>query len=308
MTKPSNVYKITCKINSKIYIGKANDPKKRWSRHKNPDKKKIYYLQAAIIKHGAENFSMEVIEKYDSEKEAYAGEKYYIKLLNAKDKTIGYNLTDGGIGSFGRICSDAERLKKSVGMTEYWKKNIHPSKGKKYTEEEYKTIFSKETRRKISDKNSGSGNGMYDKTHSFDKRKEMSIKMIESKSKTDNIYKPFSAEVIEQIKKASREGKSGLVPDDQKDIIIELYNTGSYTKKDLGIKFNLEEVTIKHIIRKWPKIRANNPKYLTLEQKTEIIEAYLSNKYTDQQIVDKLQITLIVLNRVLMAYKKESKV
>jgi hypothetical protein len=132
--------------------------------------------------------------------------------------------------------------------------------------------------------------------------------MIESKSKTDNIYKPFSAEVIEQIKKASREGKSGLVPDDQKDIIIELYNTGSYTKKDLGIKFNLEEVTIKHIIRKWPKIRANNPKYLTLEQKTEIIEAYLSNKYTDQQIVDKLQITLIVLNRVLMAYKKESKV
>lgn len=68
------IYKITNKINQKIYIGKTRyTPSYRWSQHvyaalKAKDKEEYdYLLHRAIRKYGVENFLIEVIEEGQDE-------------------------------------------------------------------------------------------------------------------------------------------------------------------------------------------------------------------------------------------------
>lgn len=99
-----HVYKITNIVNSKIYIGKANDPQKRLSSHLHsalysvsPYNKK-YYIHNAIKKYGWDNFTFEIIEYCMSEDEAYILEAMWIKFYDSNNRNKGYNLTAGGRG------------------------------------------------------------------------------------------------------------------------------------------------------------------------------------------------------------------
>lgn len=93
------IYKITNKINGKVYIGKTlNSIQKRWREHLNDSKRRRYEkrpLYSAINKYGEENFEIEQIEEcsYDilNERECYWIE-YYGSFKN------GYNATIGGDG------------------------------------------------------------------------------------------------------------------------------------------------------------------------------------------------------------------
>ena len=99
---PTNagIYKITCKLNNKIYIGKTTNIQKRLCRHKlNSMKDKgSNYFQNATIKYGWDSFEvevLEVVENFDKEKDNNAlleRESQYIELYDATDKTKGYNL------------------------------------------------------------------------------------------------------------------------------------------------------------------------------------------------------------------------
>lgn len=102
------IYKITNKINNKIYIGKSINIKERWITHiresniSNEQWDSNYRgvktpFHSAIRKYGTENFTFEVLEECDRE-QLNDKEKYWIKELNATNRNIGYNVTLGGDG------------------------------------------------------------------------------------------------------------------------------------------------------------------------------------------------------------------
>ena len=91
------VYKITNKINNKIYIGITNNIKKRWDNEKsypsNPKKRQV--IQNAIHKYGAENFVFEVLHRNISVEKAVELECQLIKENNSLVPN-GYNVHPGG--------------------------------------------------------------------------------------------------------------------------------------------------------------------------------------------------------------------
>ena len=103
-----DIYKITNKVNNKIYIGKTErNANVRWNEHKQEymrDKYKNNKFYNALKKYGLNNFYLEIIEtNILSKEELNIKEKYYIELYDAKNDAIGYNTADGGDG--GRIIS-----------------------------------------------------------------------------------------------------------------------------------------------------------------------------------------------------------
>lgn len=88
------IYKITNKINEKIYVGQSVDIIDRWRRHKIA--KDDYVIHQAIRKYGVENFIFEIIEECSRE-ELDDKEKYWIIQCESFSKN-GYNMTPGGQG------------------------------------------------------------------------------------------------------------------------------------------------------------------------------------------------------------------
>jgi group I intron endonuclease len=88
------IYKITNKIDSKIYIGQTkNDLEERWKQHRRKNSN-CRYISYAFKKYGIDNFKFELIcisfdEKLDEI------EKYYIKKFDCLVPN-GYNLREGG--------------------------------------------------------------------------------------------------------------------------------------------------------------------------------------------------------------------
>ena len=59
--KVRGIYKVTNKINGKVYIGQSVDIGRRWRQHMTAEDD--IYFHKAIQKYGVENFEWEVIEK-----------------------------------------------------------------------------------------------------------------------------------------------------------------------------------------------------------------------------------------------------
>ena len=94
------IYKITNKINNKIYIGKTSSTiKKRWQEHCNDSEKRgaeSRPLYSAMNKYGINNFIIEQIEEVNTDEEACEKEKYWIEFYGSFK--YGYNATKGGDG------------------------------------------------------------------------------------------------------------------------------------------------------------------------------------------------------------------
>jgi group I intron endonuclease len=97
------IYKITNKVNGKVYIGKTNllEPLERWVQHRADYKRKKLekrIIYQAMNKYGIDNFIFEVIEKTDNdiERERFYIEEYksYVGFIDCN----GYNATLGGDG------------------------------------------------------------------------------------------------------------------------------------------------------------------------------------------------------------------
>ncbi len=100
------VYKITCLINNKLYIGfTKNTPKNRLKQHfSNSIKKNKNKLARAIIKYGRINFITETIFTSLDKEEALNKEIHYIKYFDTLKN--GYNCNEGGTDGNGRVVSD----------------------------------------------------------------------------------------------------------------------------------------------------------------------------------------------------------
>lgn len=115
------VYIVHNIVNNKVYVGKTNDPKKRWRKHveaamsDREDHK--FYIHRAIKKYGADNFIFTSIQEFGTEREQDLAEKYWIRYFNSRNNKFGYNLTDGGEGCVGRIVSQPTKDKISSSLT-----------------------------------------------------------------------------------------------------------------------------------------------------------------------------------------------
>src|SRR5574344_2694860 len=88
------IYKITNKINKKVYIGQSRNIKQRLNEHKNHLNRNIHHnshLQNAWNKYGEINFKMEIIEECAIEI-INEKEKEYINIYKSYNRKYGYNI------------------------------------------------------------------------------------------------------------------------------------------------------------------------------------------------------------------------
>lgn len=111
------IYKITNKINGKLYIGQSTRTlEERWKdyikdfKYVTPGKKNYRPIIAALQKYGLENFQIELLEDGIQDKEILdALEIKYIREYDAANPELGYNVELGG-NSVGKH-SEATKLK-----------------------------------------------------------------------------------------------------------------------------------------------------------------------------------------------------
>ena len=87
------IYKTTCLVNGKIYIGKHEG-----SENDNYlGSGEIFSL--ALRKYGKENFKREILRRCETLHELRIWEHVYIKKYHSQDPNIGYNIADGDVNS-----------------------------------------------------------------------------------------------------------------------------------------------------------------------------------------------------------------
>ena len=89
------IYKITNKVNDKVYIGQSIRPvKKRFNRHLNDalNNKLDTHFARAIRKYGKDNFICEVIDTATNQNDLTLKEQYWIRYYDSHH--LGYNETD----------------------------------------------------------------------------------------------------------------------------------------------------------------------------------------------------------------------
>lgn len=221
------IYRVTNKVNGKIYIGKTNNCDKRLKDHISQAlrKSKCNYFQYAILKYGKDNFIIDVLEKNESEKETFELEKKWIKILKSNHKDIGYNLTEGGEGSSGYTHSDEWKNNMSLKMT-----------GK---------IRSKNYCFNIAKAKLGKNNGMFERTHSNETKQKM------SEFQKNRIRRKLTEEeknIISQKVKAV--GKQPRISVETKNNVKQLYASGQFSKRQLSENLGLKYNTVVKILRK----------------------------------------------------------
>lgn len=103
------IYKITNKINNKVYIGQSVNIKRRWKDHIRGNKKCSSLIHSAINKYGVDSFDFEVLFEFNRVNYDLMNilEIAYIKYFNSLSPN-GYNLDSGGKN---KIPSDDTRKK-----------------------------------------------------------------------------------------------------------------------------------------------------------------------------------------------------
>lgn len=156
------IYKITNKVNGKIYIGQTiGTIQNRWNSHCR--NKKFSLITAAINKYGRENFTIEEIAKCETREELNMREAMFIYAFGSHKRDIGYNIMEGGDNH----TTHSEETKAIIAekarniSDETRKKMSDAKKGKKQSPEvvakRIKTgrVWSEESKRKSSEKQKG---------------------------------------------------------------------------------------------------------------------------------------------------------
>ena len=136
--KKPGLYKLTCKVNGKVYIGETQNLYNRINQHRRNTENQV--VSKAIRKHSWENFEIEIIDTFDTidNIELLALETAYIEFYDCLAKNEkGYNVC-----IFSNNC---------IGIK-----------------------HSEETKAKLSELNKGQNNSFYGKKHSKETKRKMS--------------------------------------------------------------------------------------------------------------------------------------
>lgn len=179
-----SIYRITNKINNKIYIGQAADVSKRWYDHRAAVRlnKPKQIIHRAMIKHGIENFDFEVIACCLSQEDANETETICVTQYNSYIKNgHGYNSTFGGYNApkteewkqsmrnwHASMSEEGKEKRREMSrrmMTNLIKTKGHPGLGLKRTPEQLERLkqarlnnpveYTPEIRKKMSDSHIG---------------------------------------------------------------------------------------------------------------------------------------------------------
>lgn len=138
------IYLIYNLINQKCYVGKSINVYARMRDHILELNNKTHvntHLKHSWNKYGEENFQFLLLEKVENESDINEREMYYIRLLESKNHSYGYNLTEGGEGSTGFAHSDESKVLLSLKAKERLKdKTNHPLYGKKHSDKAKKRM------------------------------------------------------------------------------------------------------------------------------------------------------------------------
>ena len=154
------IYRFTCKLNNKSYIGQTIRPERRYKDHCKAEGDS--YIHNAIRTHGLENFEYVVQENIEANDPVELKhtlnerEQYWISYYDSYNN--GYNNTIGGDGSaFWKHSGDHKRFASYAFL------------GKRHTDET-KSILSEKAKIRLSDPTK---NGMYGKHHTDEAKQKM---------------------------------------------------------------------------------------------------------------------------------------
>jgi group I intron endonuclease len=173
----SGIYKISCLINNKFYIGSSFDIEGRIKKHfKQLEKNKHTnpHLQYAYNLYGKSNFKWDIIEKCDVEK-LLEIEQEWMDKTKCYDRNIGFNNCIKSDSPFGYKHTDENKkimseLKKGKKLNlETVHKISQSNKGKKRTAEQ---------KEKMSKSKLGNKNPMYGKKEDFEHKKNRMKNML----------------------------------------------------------------------------------------------------------------------------------
>ncbi len=172
------IYKITNKVNNKVYIGQTiNTIEQRFQRHINDAINNILdtHLARAIRKYGKENFYTELIDTANTQDELNLKEQYWIRFYNSVNE--GYNETDaiyksGGNTYQSKTNDELNVIKEKIRKTKIGSKNPNSKSIKCFnviTQEElfFKTVlecqnfFNEKTHRFITTRVQGITKSLY---------------------------------------------------------------------------------------------------------------------------------------------------
>ena len=226
------IYRATCTVNGKSYIGFSSKWPDRVKEHNDAAKAGSAFLfHKAIRKHGFENFVWEIL--YQSKECDYTlneMEPYFIDECNTFFGTgDGYNMTLGGEGAFGVIRSQETRdrmkaaWKKRAPMSDETRAKIgaaslgrspSPETRSKIAESNRGKIISPETRAKLSAINTGKPSHSIGYNPSQETREKMAAAKrgkkrgqfsAETRQKMSDARKNLSSETREKLSIAARE-------------------------------------------------------------------------------------------------------
>jgi group I intron endonuclease len=182
--KEAGIYKLTCVNNGKIYIGKTINIRYRMGDHRRTSKKikGRYCIEHALIKHGWDSFTVEVLEifeNFDKTNDEHNDtllemEGRYLKLFDSTNRSVGYNTCKFSTDRTGVLASEEtrEKLRNRIYSEEYREKRRQSQLGKKLSEETKEKMrnrrHSEETKSKMSVNRLG-------RKHSEESKRKMSI-------------------------------------------------------------------------------------------------------------------------------------
>ena len=117
--KKFGIYKITCKINNKVYIGSTEVCfKQRFKKHKQRLRNNYHendYLQKSWNKYGEDNFIFEILEEISDKSKVKEIEQTYLNEYISKGKKFCFNLSKSAIGG-NTIINDEIKEKHRQGL------------------------------------------------------------------------------------------------------------------------------------------------------------------------------------------------
>lgn len=141
------IYRWTCKLDGKNYIGQTISPRKRYLQHYNAERRDVQLIDRAIYKHGVDNFEYAVLLTVHAETREELRELLdfweivFIKVYQSHVSTgKGYNMTLGGMtrGTYNHTEETKiklSKMKKGHKLSETAKRNIAEGhRGLKFTE------------------------------------------------------------------------------------------------------------------------------------------------------------------------------
>lgn len=200
--KEAGIYKLTCISNGKIYIGKTVNIYNRIGGHRRCCNRTNgrYLIERALIKHGWDAFTVEVLEifkNFDKLKDndvLLDIETNYIELFDSTKRDIGYNIC--------KFSNDCTGIPKSPFTEEHKKKLSQAKLGTKLSDKH------KESLRKVNIGNSYALGIKHSEERKGEIRQFMSGRTLSEETKEKirkaKLGKPRSDEIKEKIRQTTK--------------------------------------------------------------------------------------------------------